>query len=103
MRKGDAFLEKPKQEFYSSKALGEAINANSILVPSNYKLPLNSGINRIIKRIFDILFSTLILILRWFIPILANLIKAGSKRPIFFFKKETKGMGKFLPVLNFVR
>ena len=52
--------------------------------------PLQYELNRIIKRIFDILFSLLviILIMTWLVPIIGLLIKLSSKGPIFF--KQTR-------------
>ena len=47
-------------------------------------------LNKIIKRIFDIVFSLLIIvgILSWLIPILAIIIKWESKGPLFFIQKR---------------
>jgi putative colanic acid biosynthesis UDP-glucose lipid carrier transferase len=47
-------------------------------------------INKIIKRVFDILFSTLIIVglLSWLTPILAIIIKWESKGPLFFIQKR---------------
>lgn len=58
------------------------INVNSI--------PLDSLINRFIKRTFDLVFSGIfiILILSWLIPIIGLLIKMESKGPIFFKQKR---------------
>lgn len=58
------------------------INVNSI--------PLDSLINRFIKRIFDLVFSSIfiILILSWLIPIIGMLIKMESKGPVFFKQKR---------------
>ena len=52
--------------------------------------PLQYELNRIIKRLFDILFSLLviILIMTWLVPIIGLLIKLSSKGPIFF--KQTR-------------
>ncbi|MFD3002751.1 undecaprenyl-phosphate glucose phosphotransferase [Pontibacter toksunensis] len=48
--------------------------------------PLENKANEVIKRIFDILFSSMviILILSWMIPVLALLIKLDSNGPVFF-------------------
>ncbi len=58
------------------------INVNSI--------PLDSIINRFIKRSFDLVFSGIfiILILSWLVPIIGLLIKMESKGPIFFKQKR---------------
>lgn len=49
-------------------------------------IPLDDIINQVIKRLFDIVFSLLIIIfvLSWLIPILAIFIKMESHGPIFF-------------------
>lgn len=48
--------------------------------------PLESLSNRIIKRVFDIVFAFLVLIFigLWLFPLLAILIKLNSKGPVFF-------------------
>lgn len=48
--------------------------------------PLENLLNRLIKRCFDIVFSlfVIVFIFSWLFPILAILIKAGSKGPVFF-------------------
>jgi len=50
------------------------------------KEPLESLSNRMVKRLFDIVFSVLVLIFigSWLFPILAILIKITSKGPVFF-------------------
>ena len=52
--------------------------------------PLQYELNRIIKRLFDILFSLIVIIfiMTWLIPIIGLLIKLSSKGPIFF--KQTR-------------
>jgi putative colanic acid biosynthesis UDP-glucose lipid carrier transferase len=59
---------------------------NDIPVLSTRKEPLDDGGNRIRKRIFDIAFSgmILLLVLPWLVPIIGLLIKLESKGPIFF-------------------
>ena len=49
-------------------------------------IPLEKPVYKIIKRIFDILFSSLVIIfiLSWLTPIVAVLIKIESKGPVFF-------------------
>lgn len=54
------------------------------------KLPLDDIFRRFIKRLFDIVFSVLVLslLLSWLIPIIAFLIRWESKGPIFFKQKR---------------
>ncbi|WP_370088963.1 undecaprenyl-phosphate glucose phosphotransferase [Ekhidna sp.] len=58
------------------------INVNTI--------PLDHEINRIVKRVFDIIFSSLVLlfILSWLIPVIGLLIKLESSGPVFFKQKR---------------
>ena len=49
-------------------------------------IPLEESFNHVIKRFFDILFSSAVIIflLSWLTPIIALLIKLESKGPVFF-------------------
>ncbi|WP_159801341.1 undecaprenyl-phosphate glucose phosphotransferase [Flavobacterium sp. MK4S-17] len=53
-------------------------------------IPLDETVNKIIKRLFDIIFSLVIIvgILSWLTPLLAILIKLESKGPVFFRQKR---------------
>ena len=55
-------------------------------VMSFQEVTINQPINKLLKRIFDLIFSlfVLVLVLSWLTPILAILIKLESKGPIFF-------------------
>lgn len=61
-----------------------------IPVISIRKTPLEMSFNYSVKRIFDILFSVLIIlfVLSWLIPLITILIKLDSKGPIFFKQKR---------------
>jgi putative colanic acid biosysnthesis UDP-glucose lipid carrier transferase len=54
------------------------------------KTPLETWFNYWLKRIFDVIFSFLVLffILSWLIPLIAILIKIDSKGPVFFKQKR---------------
>lgn len=54
-------------------------------------LPLDEPLNRIWKRLFDLIFSILVcsLILIWLVPIIAILVKLSSKGPVFFKQKRS--------------
>lgn len=56
-------------------------------------LPLDIADNKIYKRLFDVIFSLLVIVLlfSWLFPIIAVLIKLGSKGPVFF-KQERWGL-----------
>jgi Undecaprenyl-phosphate glucose phosphotransferase len=57
-------------------------------------VPLDERNNQIVKRIFDIIFSSCvtILVLSWMIPLIALIIKLDSKGPVFF-KQKRAGKG----------
>ncbi len=59
-------------------------------VLSLQKSPLDKPENRIIKRVFDIIFSTVVIIglLSWLYPIIALIIKLESKGPVLFKQKR---------------
>ena len=53
--------------------------------------PLANIFNRIVKRSFDIIFSTLVVlfILSWLVPLVAILIKLNSRGPVFFIQNRS--------------
>ena len=71
----DIFSKKLKYEYY-----------DYIPILSLREIALQEPLNKFLKRLFDILFSTFIIvfILSWITPIIALLIKLESKGPIFF-------------------
>jgi putative colanic acid biosynthesis UDP-glucose lipid carrier transferase len=52
--------------------------------------PLDDAENRFFKRLFDILFSfiVIVVVLSWLIPIMGLLIKFGSRGPVFFLQER---------------
>lgn len=66
---------------------------DSMVVLNVNKLPFEYSENRFYKRIFDILFSlvALVLVLSWLTPILWILIKLESKGPVIF-KQKREGL-----------
>ena len=64
---------------------------DNVPVLSFRKEPLKDNINRLLKRLFDIIFSSLVilLILSWLYPLLAFLIKISSNGPILFKQKRS--------------
>ena len=59
------------------------------------KLPLDTDVARYTKRIFDVMFSSLVIlfILSWLVPVIGTLIKLESRGPIFF-KQKRHGVNK---------
>ena len=64
---------------------------DNVPVLSFRKEPLKDNLNRLLKRLFDIIFSFVIIIciLSWLFPIISFLIKISSKGPIFFTQKRS--------------
>lgn len=54
-------------------------------------IPLDKSYNKFVKRVFDLVFSTLVIvfILSWLVPLIAILIKSESKGPVFFKQMRT--------------
>jgi putative colanic acid biosynthesis UDP-glucose lipid carrier transferase len=71
----DIFSKKLKYEYY-----------DYIPILSFREIPLQDPINKFVKRTFDILLSSFVIIfvLSWLTPLLAILIKLESKGPVFF-------------------
>ena len=65
--------------------------------------PLQYEFNRFLKRIFDIIFSLLVitLVMSWLLPIIALLIKATSKGPVFFAQTRSGIDNKAFTCLKF--
>ena len=57
------------------------------------EVPLDDRLNQFIKRVFDLIFSTIVIVgvLSWLIPIMAVLIKSESKGSVFF-KQRRNGL-----------
>ncbi len=81
-------------DLYLYAASNISINTIGLLPVINFRsLPQDRLPNKLLKRFFDLLFSTLFFILIgwWFMPIIAILIKLTSKGPVFF-KQERWGL-----------
>lgn len=75
---------------FSMKSLNfERYDHIPVLHVSN--IPLDDVKNRFIKRSFDIVFSSFVILflLSWMMPLIALIIKLDSKGPIFFKQKRT--------------
>lgn len=62
----------------------------NIPIISEYKTPLHDSFNRFVKRLFDLFFSTLVIvfIMSWLYPIIAILIKLDSPGSVIFKQKR---------------
>jgi putative colanic acid biosynthesis UDP-glucose lipid carrier transferase len=67
------------------------------------EIPLDNTLNRVFKRCFDLVFSTLVtlFILSWMIPLVGMLIKLESKGPIFFIQQRNGVNNKIFSCLKF--
>jgi putative colanic acid biosysnthesis UDP-glucose lipid carrier transferase len=76
-----------------------AINENAVIT----SLVASRKNYLVIKRVLDILFSFLfiVLVLSWLLPIIAIWIKLDSKGPVFFSQKRTGRNGKIFRCLKF--
>jgi putative colanic acid biosynthesis UDP-glucose lipid carrier transferase len=76
------------KDVYTTKMVVEYYDYIPIL--SLRTIPIDSFVNQVVKRIFDILFSVFILVfvLSWLTPLLFIFIKLESKGPLFF--KQTR-------------
>jgi len=83
----------PDNKYIFSKKL-KFENYDLLPILSLSDIPLKIDQNKIVKRVFDIFFSLVVIIciLSWFTPILALLIRIESKGPIFF-KQMRYGAG----------
>lgn len=77
------------KNIYSKKLKFEYYDYLPIL--SLRDIPLHNPINALIKRIFDIIFSLIVIfgLLIWIAPIIAIIIALESKGPVFFVQKRT--------------
>ena len=69
-------------------------NYGAIPVLNVNAIPLDSKLNQMVKRLFDIVFSSLFLlfVLSWLVPIIGLLIRIESSGPVFF-KQLRHGKG----------
>ena len=65
--------------------------------------PLDNLFTKMLKRIFDIFFSTMVIVcvLSWLIPVMALLIKIDSRGPVFFLQKRNKRGGGVFTCIKF--
>jgi len=83
----------PNQDELYSKSRQVEFYDDTLKVLSVRKLPFEHDESRIVKRVFDVLFSFFVIffLMSWLTPILWVLIKLESKGPLFF-KQEREGL-----------
>jgi Undecaprenyl-phosphate glucose phosphotransferase len=89
------------QRWFKSRTNMESIGDLVIINPQ--EIPLDNVVFRVQKRLFDILFSGMIILLifSWLFPIIALIIKLDSKGPVFFIQKRTGVNNKTFCCLKF--
>jgi putative colanic acid biosysnthesis UDP-glucose lipid carrier transferase len=77
------------QRWLRSRINMESLGSLALINPQ--EIPLDEFNSRFFKRLFDLIFSSLVIILifSWLFPILGILIKLNSKGPVFFVQKRT--------------
>ena len=77
------------QQWFRNKINAESVGRLVILNPQ--EMPLDDIESRFFKRLFDIVFSTLVilLVLSWLVPLIALLSLLSSPGPVFFVQKRT--------------
>ena len=87
--------------FHVQHELSE-FTAGSVTTPF-YSQPLDNEFNRTVKRIIDIIISSLfiVFIFSWLFPIIAVLIKLNSTGPVFFLQKRNKRNGELFTCIKF--
>ena len=77
------------QQWFKNSSNMEKVGQLVIINPQ--EIPLDNFESQFSKRLFDIVFSSLVIILlmSWLTPLMAILIKLNSKGPVFFVQKRT--------------
>jgi Undecaprenyl-phosphate glucose phosphotransferase len=92
----------PENQYWFKTSMNmESVGSLTVFNPQ--EIPLDDLQARFIKRVFDILFSTMVivLIISWLFPILSILIKLNSKGPVFFRQNRTGINNKTFTCLKF--
>jgi putative colanic acid biosysnthesis UDP-glucose lipid carrier transferase len=99
----DEDLQEDTAPYYHLKnGFPHIVNLNAITTPF-LTHPLDNIYNRAVKRGLDIFLSLVMitLVLSWFIPIIAILIKLNSRGPVFFLQKRNKRNGELFTCFKF--
>ena len=92
----------PENQYWFKNSMNmESVGSIAIFNPQ--EIPLDDLRSRFFKRIFDIVFSSLVIvfIISWLFPLLCLLIKLSSKGPVFFHQKRTGINNKTFTCLKF--
>lgn len=89
---------------YWSKPVSRKVQSASLFdIYNPQKIPLDDLTLRITKRVFDILFSSAVIlfIFSWLFPLIGLMIKINSKGPVFFIQERTGINNKTFNCLKF--
>lgn len=77
--------------YWNERRVNDPDFINSLSIYNPQEIPLDSFSNRLLKRVFDIVFSSLVIffLFSWLFPIIALMIKLDSKGPVFFQQQRT--------------
>jgi len=77
--------------YWNKKHNKKIVPSSSFEMFNPQEIPLDNLTNRVGKRIFDIIFSSAVVlfIFSWLIPLLGIIIKLNSKGPVFFVQQRT--------------
>lgn len=77
--------------YWNERRVNDADFVNSLAIYNPQEIPLDNFSNRLFKRVFDIVFSSAVILLlfSWLLPIIALIIKLDSKGPVFFKQQRT--------------
>ncbi len=89
--------------FWNERRVNDPDFVNSLSIYNPQEIPLDNFSNRLLKRLFDIVFSSLIILFlfSWLFPLIAFLIKLDSKGPVFFQQNRTGIDNKIFNCLKF--
>jgi putative colanic acid biosynthesis UDP-glucose lipid carrier transferase len=91
------------EEHHWDKSRMNRVSAEKLVVINPQEVPMDNSLARITKRLFDIVFSgiCIVLIFSWLFPILAIIIKLSSRGPVFFVQKRTGINNKIFGCIKF--
>jgi putative colanic acid biosynthesis UDP-glucose lipid carrier transferase len=92
----------PENQYWFKNSMNME-SVGSLVVFNPQEIPLDDLQARFFKRIFDILFSSIVIlfIISWLFPILCVLVTLSSKGPVFFKQKRTGINNKTFTCLKF--
>lgn len=89
--------------YWNERRINDPDFVSSLTVYNPQEIPLDSFSSRFIKRAFDVLFSSFVILFlfSWLFPIITLLIKLDSKGPVFFIQKRTGIDNKIFNCIKF--